>query len=326
LDPIFSFDPCLSLAVLSNGTNGVDIIAGFEQVGVWPGGILYSNNSGVNWSNAGGGPFNSVYSINVNITANRDTNIYASTDAGVFLSTNDGSSWAAIGFNNASFSVTSLAIGSDDKGGTNLYAGTNGFGIRLSTNDGNSWTTIDSGLANYLIEGQTIYPVQALLTCGSNVFASIWGGGIYLSTNSGTSWNPVNTGLPNNYVATLFSDSLNLYAGTYYGGVCIRPLLEMITAVKNKQNTLPASFSLQQNYPNPFNPSTTIQYSVPKTSLVTIKVYDILGREVTTLVNVQKSPGNYSVQFSAARYASGIYFYRMQSGTFSETKKLLLLK
>jgi hypothetical protein len=90
---------------------------------------------------------------------------------------------------------------------------------------------------------------------------------------------------------------------------------------------VPTQFELDQNFPNPFNPSTNINYSVPKTSLVTIKVYDILGKEVAALVNEEKSAGNYSVQFSAnSNMASGVYFYRMQAGSFTETKKLILLK
>jgi hypothetical protein len=95
---------------------------------------------------------------------------------------------------------------------------------------------------------------------------------------------------------------------------------------KDMQNALPKEYSLAQNYPNPFNPSTMINYSMPKTGLVTIKVYNILGKEIATLVNEQKTAGNYSVKFTASRYASGVYFYRMQAGSFIETKKLILLK
>jgi hypothetical protein len=93
-------------------------------------------------------------------------------------------------------------------------------------------------------------------------------------------------------------------------------------------NIKPLAFNLFQNYPNPFNPSTTINYSVPKTSFVSIKVYDILGNEVATLVNAEKKAGNYSVQFAAGskQLASGVYIYRMQAGDFMVTKKLILLK
>jgi len=79
-------------------------------------------------------------------------------------------------------------------------------------------------------------------------------------------------------------------------------------------------------YPNPFNPTTTIKFSIPKTSFVTIKIYDALGIEVRTLINTEKIAGNHSVEFNASQLASGIYFYRMQAGDFIKTKKLVLLK
>ncbi len=96
--------------------------------------------------------------------------------------------------------------------------------------------------------------------------------------------------------------------------------------MEDAKKSILSGFSLYQNYPNPFNPSTIINYSIPKTGLVTIKVYDILGKEITSLVNEVKSAGNYSVQLSGSKLSSGIYFYRMQSGSFLQTKKLLLLK
>jgi|GEM_PF-6356642 len=112
-----------------------------------------------------------------------------------------------------------------------------------------------------------------------------------------------------------------------------------ITEIKDSEynNTRKLSdYKLNQNYPNPFNPSTIISYLVPKSSLVTIKVYDVLGREVESLVNEQKNPGNYKIEFNGNKLSSGIYFYRMsvstlssqgvQAGSFAETKKLILLK
>ncbi len=94
----------------------------------------------------------------------------------------------------------------------------------------------------------------------------------------------------------------------------------------NPGQQIPLHFSLSQNYPNPFNPTTKVQYSVANSENVTLKVYDILGREVTTLVNEQKSPGTYEVQFDGSKLSSGIYFYTLRSGSFVETKKLTLLK
>ncbi|MCW8803518.1 MAG: T9SS type A sorting domain-containing protein, partial [Ignavibacteriaceae bacterium] len=81
-----------------------------------------------------------------------------------------------------------------------------------------------------------------------------------------------------------------------------------------------------QNYPNPFNPSTTISFQVPVESNVSLKVYDMLGNEVATLVNETKTAGEYDIDFNAATIASGIYFYRLQAGDFVETKRMMLMK
>ena len=89
---------------------------------------------------------------------------------------------------------------------------------------------------------------------------------------------------------------------------------------------VPVTFNLFQNYPNPFNPSTTIRFQVPNSSFVNLKVYDILGNEVATLVNEEKATGSYEVNFNAANLSSGVYLYKLQAGSFIETKKMLLLK
>jgi len=89
---------------------------------------------------------------------------------------------------------------------------------------------------------------------------------------------------------------------------------------------LPSAFRLEQNFPNPFNPSTNISYSVASTSKVTLRIFDILGREVQTLVNMTQVPGQYAVTFNAGNLASGVYFYQLNAGSFTQTKKLMLLK
>ncbi|GEM_PF-230915 len=91
-------------------------------------------------------------------------------------------------------------------------------------------------------------------------------------------------------------------------------------------STVPTNFTLEQNFPNPFNPTTNIHYSIPQASQVTLKVYDILGRLVQTLVNTEQKPGNYSVTFNAQNLSSGVYFYQLHAGSFTGTKKLMLLK
>ncbi len=108
--------------------------------------------------------------------------------------------------------------------------------------------------------------------------------------------------------------------------------LSVITGTEEAVDmALPLSFSLSNNYPNPFNPSTKIKYQIPsnvngETSNVELIVFDILGREVATLVNEQQKPGYYEIDFNASRLTSGIYFYRIQAGNFIDTKKMVLMK
>ena len=95
--------------------------------------------------------------------------------------------------------------------------------------------------------------------------------------------------------------------------------------VEDKEK-FPAGFKLYQNYPNPFNPETKIQYSVDRRQFISLKIYNILGKDVASLVNEEKSAGVYDVKFYSANLPSGIYFYQLKAGEFSETKKMILLK
>jgi hypothetical protein len=124
----------------------------------------------------------------------------------------------------------------------------------------------------------------------------------------------------------------NHYAYSGYNFTFIRILI--VTGIASQSENVPASYSLSQNYPNPFNPSTTIQYELPKVSMVRLSVFDLLGREVSVLVNERKNAGPYEANFSGSNLASGVYFYRLQArqidggqaGVFTQTKKLVILK
>jgi len=102
----------------------------------------------------------------------------------------------------------------------------------------------------------------------------------------------------------------------------------LITGIERERDQLPNDFCLSQNYPNPFNPETTISYSIPRGEHVTLKVYDLLGREVATLVDEFKQAGTYNSQFFIRNYKlpSGVYFYRLQAGSYNEAKKMIILK
>jgi hypothetical protein len=138
--------------------------------------------------------------------------------------------------------------------------------------------------------------------------------------------------LPETYIQSLSVDADGyVYAGTYDRGVYRS--LESPTSVEDDNSKSPNTFALEQNYPNPFNTSTSIRYNVPSVTLsevegsrVSLKVYDVIGNEVATLVNEEKPAGSYEVKFNASELSSGIYFYKLQAGSLLETKKMILMK
>ncbi len=107
---------------------------------------------------------------------------------------------------------------------------------------------------------------------------------------------------------------------TYNGGG------NYVTRIDNFNEYYSKKFSLHQNYPNPFNPKTKINYQLAITNYVKLKVYNVLGKEVATLVNQKQNAGSYSVEFNGTNYPSGIYYYKLESGNFSEVRKMILLK
>jgi hypothetical protein len=122
---------------------------------------------------------------------------------------------------------------------------------------------------------------------------------------------------PDGFKIAIISHSINLYY--------------IIVKVESANSNTPSDFSLSQNFPNPFNPVTKIKFEIPDqvrndNAVVTLKVYDILGREIATLVNEEKPAGEYEVEFNAANLPSGIYFYQIKSGNFIENKKMVLLR
>ena len=140
----------------------------------------------------------------------------------------------------------------------------------------------------------------------------------------------------NDFMAIYFYGSIYVFGGEDNFKVPIDKIerLSFITGIKETGNLAPTEFKVEQNFPNPFNLSTIIRYNVPETSTISIKVYDMMGREVAILINGEKQPGNYSISFTGNGLASGVYYYRIKGETnkgtagksFTETKKMILLK
>ncbi|MFA7360924.1 MAG: T9SS type A sorting domain-containing protein [Candidatus Kapaibacterium sp.] len=124
----------------------------------------------------------------------------------------------------------------------------------------------------------------------------------------------------NNFFGATATDEMYVDDYSYMPGA------NWITGITQNGNTVPTDYALSQNYPNPFNPTTKINFALPKSGLVTMKVYDILGKEVATLVNEVKNAGSYSVDFNASNLTSGMYFYKVSVNGFSDVKKMLMIK
>jgi photosystem II stability/assembly factor-like uncharacterized protein len=238
----------------------------------------------------------------------------AAMGGGAFRSTDNGTSWSKIyspeGQLDNPYAIIYVS--------PYLLLGAGTQGLLRSSDDGDTWTEGGNGLP-----ADDIYD---FVVTGSNIFAGT-DGGVFLSTDFGLNWTNVSSKELNTAIYSLAIFGSDLLAGTGGAGVIWkRPLSEMIAFSNVSERLLAFEYKLEQNYPNPFNPTTVINYSIPKERFVTIKVYDILGREIKTLVNEEKIAGNYSVQFNGSNLASGIYYYRMQAGDFVQTKKLVLLK
>lgn len=297
-------NPILSDNVFVIGSNSQYIFVGNSS------GVYLSSDLGINWSKATSSLGNfTIKSIVIN-----GPKIFAASpfntdnDSYVFRSTDNGKSWsyAKNGLPNAH--IISLAMVDN-----NLFAGTSGYGIFYSSDNGDSWSPINDGFIGPL-----------LFSVFLNLFASTEDG-LFVSSDLGKTWNNVNSGL-SSQVRSLTLYESEIYIGTSSGIVFKRKLDEMIPTTISDPNNLPAYFRLEQNYPNPFNPITTIKYSTPQTGLVSISVYDALGREIENLVNEEKYAGKYKIEFDGTKLTSGIYFYRMLCGKYKSTKKLILIK
>ncbi len=242
-----------------------------------------------------------------------------------YLTSNGGANWyvgshAGItgGF------VAGLAFNDDKMHG--IMSTSNSFpNVARTTNGGVNWATVSLGGS-----GTTTLSSIKWIT-GTNMAYYIGRaatGLCYKSTNNGQTWTSMTTaGLSGLSHFDFVRDGSNIYGYCIATDGSVLKLTDAVTSVEDPVSNIPAEFKLSQNYPNPFNPATTIEFSIPQASYVTLKVYNALGKEVASIVDAQMQPGNYSQQFvAAANLGSGVYFYKLTAGNFVETKKFVLTK
>ncbi len=282
---------------------------GYVFAGTYYRGVFRSTDNGESWRQINTGLTDTQV---VALAINSHGHLFAGTSyygGGVFRSTDSGESWSRTGLRAP---ITALAVNPDG----HIFAAESGFNplILRSTDNGESWRQVNSGFNTYCLS----------INSSRHIFAG-GAGGVLRSTDNGGNWVQVNTGLTNRDVRSLAINSSGyIFAGTYGSGVFRS--MQSTTSVKEIDGEMPIVFSLQQNSPNPFNPSTMIEFALPRASSATLKVYNMLGEEVATLVSENLSAGKYKVEWNANGFASGAYFYRLQSSGFIETRKLTLLR
>ena len=202
--------------------------------------------------------------------------------------------------------------------------------IYKSTDSGKTWFEFHSYDDLYKITGVAVAPnTTTIISYGGYGILYTFKTFIDISLDSGNLWD--NKVFDYTYFTSVkFIDQNKCYLSgadsSGQGIILFNNDISGINAINEEHTNIPSNFELKQNYPNPFNPSTTLSFVIGHSSFVSLKVYDLLGREVATLVNETKTPGNYEVNFNAPNLPSGIYLYKLQAGSLTESKKMILLK
>jgi photosystem II stability/assembly factor-like uncharacterized protein len=330
----------LSIMDFTDSLNGV--VAGCD------GRVLTTTNGGNNWISSTIGNYGLI-----KIYVNGDKIVLLdSASTSVFISTNFGINWSTINI-------------SSDRGRLMKFVNSNvgfilNYGNKLykTTNGGFNWNIISSTIGAYsfdflnentgVLSGSTkyfrtfnsgvtwdtlYYPSNLIVQCikfinFNSIIAAGLNGRIFKSSNSGLNWFELNAypSIDIYYSKITFLDSLFGFVHGWSNILMTTTGGEINVGIKIVNIEVPLKHSLSQNYPNPFNPSTNIRYQIANNRYVRLSIYDILGKEIETLVNEKQAPGTYEVTFNGAEYSSGVYFYKLTAVDYSETKKMILLK
>ena len=330
-------------------------------------GVMKSSNGGLNWINIPSSTFNSQ---NVNsVACGKNGWVFVGTTlGGIYRSTDYGTSFTNTALSGCTivtitvdrFNSNIIYAGASSATPPNygFYRSTDG-GLSFSSNLNplNIWGILQKSTGHlYTITTSTGYEFDKSTNGGLNWTAMSYlsgamrgiccdlaentytagNGGVFKSTNDGVNFVNFNLTYSSNQVICFQNKILVAVSGTANGGVWI--YTDTLVGIKRTGNNISNKFSLKQNYPNPFNPSTKIKFEIPLSPLsergvggfVTLKIYDLLGREVAALVNQSLQPGIYEVEWLANDYPSGVYFYKLHitvgTENFNETKRMVLLK
>ncbi|MBN2635953.1 MAG: T9SS type A sorting domain-containing protein [Prolixibacteraceae bacterium] len=330
-----------SLDILSIITLDSSILAG-----TWDG-FIQSTDDGTSWNafTPTGIPLETaIWSI-----AMINSTLYAGTTGGIYKSSDKGDTWTEISSGiDVDARITSFVASGD-----NIFAGSAGNGVFKLTSNETSWTTTNSDLADthisqlvafdnklfavtltgvfisensgtsWVADPSALRNVNCIVAVNDKLIAGTDGNGAFVSADKGVTWSSYSPGmLYDNRIWSLAVCNDSIFAGTS-SGIWVVGSSSVVVNVEEEISV--PSITLKQNYPNPFNTSTNISFSIPSKSFVTLKIYDRLGREVATIFSEEIAAGHYTRKWNAGNTPSGIYFYRLQAGSFTETKKLILL-
>ncbi|HEX2868168.1 MAG TPA: choice-of-anchor A family protein [Ignavibacteriales bacterium] len=277
--------------------------------GTWGYGIYRSEDNASSWSemNDGLGYYTAIQSL----TSDKNGNLFAgSVGGGIFKLHSGESKWYRHEVGNNFV----WALGSSE---SCLYAGLYSDGLYRSTDEGANWERVPS------VNVPFIYSIVT----GKNddVYLSSWTGGVFVVYGNQDSSKTL--GLAGSGVSSIIMspDASEMYAGSKDGKLYVISGLKGTTSVNGKLSS-PEEFSLQQNYPNPFNPETTIEFAVPFNGKYSLKVYNLLGQEIRTLINGELAAGYHKVRLNLSDLASGVYIYRLSGEKVNLNKKMLMVK
>ena len=323
---------------LNGGSSWGNATSGLTGSGAWVGPILsHPDSAGVfytarqqvfkttNTVATGWSPISTGTSGTIREMAISKSNplvMYATAGSQIFRSTDGGYNFTNVTSGTPARTITSVSIHPDSSDVAIVTF--SGFGtgkIYKTTNNGTSWENISGNIPDSPVnDGMIYYPGFS-----TNIYIVATDVGVFISNNWGLAYTELSDGLPNTVAMHLDYNAMSnkLRIGTHGRGVYET---EILTSISNIGNSVPVTHALRQNYPNPFNPATKIQFDIPKASFVKLTVFDMLGREIDQLVNTNLTPGTYEVTYNIKNSNSGIYFYRLETNDFSETKKMIVVK
>lgn len=285
---------------------------------------LYTNNGGSTWDSLHFLTQRRLYDVSF---ADDHVGIIVGDFAGVYRTSNGGDNWVFISLNEyiqpKFFTVKFINESTGFIGGGGECCGYplpfyHRSSFQKTTDKGLTWTNLFSYDYKWVY---SISFVNQLTGYATGLMSSL-----FKTTDSGNNWILYNlpTGQRGYTSSTFLNDSVGFIMDA--SGFLLKTENGGVVNIQLMLSEIPYSFSLHQNYPNPFNPSTKIKFEIPKGSLVKLKIYDILGREVAELVNEKLNPGTYEYEWNGINLPSGVYFYKLQSENFVETKRMVLVK